>query len=172
MINPFSGQKPNSSKYTTQSRFCQINSLFWYIYVIKSKPELLYALPQRDIHQGRCIKPHQHHAVIQIPIYRAGMGPRPVRAKCSVNRYASETARYRSYCASNSDFPVAYKKEKPPQFAAAPINHMFSLIAEIRMSPETTRSSAAKPSAKFPEYSTWALGGNSSSPSQTRIRIL
>ena len=46
------------------------------------------------------------------------------------------------------------------------------LIVEIKISPATTRSSAAKPSAKLSEYRIWALGGNSSSPSQTRIRIL
>ena len=34
-----------------------------------------------------------------------------------------------------------------------------------------SRSSAAKPSAKSSEYRIWALGGNSSSPSQTRICI-
>ena len=45
------------------------------------------------------------------------------------------------------------------------------LMTEIKMSPATTRSSGAKPSSKLSEYSTWALGGNSSSPSQTSTCI-
>ena len=54
----------------------------------------------------------------------------------------------------------------------APVIYIFALTVEIRISPATTRSSAAKPSAKLSEYRIWALGGNSSSPSHTRIRIL
>ena len=50
-------------------------------------------------------------------------------------------------------------------------SYICALMVEIRISPATTRSSAAKPSAKLDEYSTWALGGNSSSPSHTRICI-
>ena len=38
------------------------------------------------------------------------------------------------------------------------------LMLEIRISPATTRSSAEKPVSKLSEYSTWLLGGNSSSP--------
>ena len=50
--------------------------------------------------------------------------------------------------------------------------YIFSLMAVMRISPATTRSSAAKPSAKLSEYKICALGGNSSSPSHTKICIL
>ena len=45
--------------------------------------------------------------------------------------------------------------------------YIFPLIAEISISPATTRSSAAKPVSKFAEYRICAVGANSSSPSQT-----
>ena len=50
-------------------------------------------------------------------------------------------------------------------------SHIFPLMAVISKSPATTRSSGSKPDSKLSEYSTWALGGNSSSPAHTKICI-
>ena len=67
--------------------------------------------------------------------------------------------------------PFAQKKGASKDAPFEILVYIKLLIVEIRISPATTRSSAAKPSAKLSEYSIWAFGGNSSSPAQTRICI-
>ena len=46
---------------------------------------------------------------------------------------------------------------KPVHYFAMTGTYILALMVEIRMSPATTRSSAAKPVSKLSEYRIWAL---------------